>query len=55
MTNPIAIIEKNSVEEIRIELSEFKGHKLLNIRTWTEGPAGLMGFVGHPIYGKKND
>ena len=32
----LATIRKNALEEIRIELSEFNGHDLLNIRIWTE-------------------
>jgi hypothetical protein len=30
----IATIEKNKLEEIRVGLSEFNGHDLLNIRIW---------------------
>jgi hypothetical protein len=33
---PIAVIRKNSAEEIRIELSEFHGHDLINIRVWAD-------------------
>ena len=32
----IATIEKNKLEEIRVGLSEFNGHDLLNIRIWAE-------------------
>jgi hypothetical protein len=32
----IATIEKNKLEEIRIELSEFNGHDLINVRVWAE-------------------
>jgi hypothetical protein len=32
----IATIEKNKLEEIRVALSEFNGHDLLNIRIWAE-------------------
>jgi transcriptional coactivator p15 (PC4) len=32
----LATIRKNAAEEIRIGLSEFNGHDLLNIRIWTE-------------------
>jgi len=35
MTEPI-IIQKSSIDEIRIEWREFKGHKYLDIRTYTE-------------------
>ena len=31
---PIAIIQKNTQEEIRIGLDEFKGHPLVSIRVW---------------------
>lgn len=30
----IATIEKNTREEIRIDLREFKGHPLVSIRVW---------------------
>ena len=32
----LAIIRKNALEEIRVGLSEFNGHDLLNIRIWTD-------------------
>ena len=32
----LATIRKNALEEIRVGLSEFNGHDLLNIRIWTE-------------------
>jgi hypothetical protein len=31
-----AVLCKNMAEEIRIELSEFNGHDLINIRIWTD-------------------
>ena len=31
-----AIIRKNMAEEIRVELSEFNGHDLVNIRVWAD-------------------
>jgi hypothetical protein len=31
-----AVLRKNTAEEIRIELSEFRGHDLINIRVWTD-------------------
>lgn len=34
MTEPIAIIPKNSLEEIRIDLSEFKGNNLVSARVY---------------------
>ena len=36
MSEPIAIIPKNSMEDIRIMWSEFKGHRYLDIRVYTE-------------------
>jgi Transcriptional Coactivator p15 (PC4) len=36
MSGPIAIIPKNQREEIRIELSEFKGYDLINLRVWAQ-------------------
>jgi Transcriptional Coactivator p15 (PC4) len=33
---PIATLRKNAMEEIRVELSEFNGHDLINIRVWAE-------------------
>ncbi len=34
MEKVIATIEKNAVEELRIELSEYRGHDLVNLRIW---------------------
>ena len=34
--DPIATIRKNSAEEIRIELAEFNGHELINVRVWAD-------------------
>ena len=31
-----AVLRKNMAEEIRIELSEFNGHDLVNIRVWAD-------------------
>lgn len=36
MNKTISTIKKNSIDEIRIALSEFKGHDLINIRVYTE-------------------
>jgi hypothetical protein len=33
---PIAIIRKNALEEIRVELAEFNGYDLIHLRVWTE-------------------
>ena len=32
----IAVTEKNKTEEIRISLCEYKGHKLVSLRVFTE-------------------
>ena len=34
MEKTIATIEKNQIEQIRIDLSEYCGHDLINLRTW---------------------
>ena len=35
MTGPALVrIPKNATEEVRVELSEYKGHQLLNARVW---------------------
>ena len=36
----IASFSKNSTEEVRITLEEFKGHKLLDIRVWYQDDHG---------------
>jgi Transcriptional Coactivator p15 (PC4) len=36
MSDPIAIIPKNSMDEIRVMWSEYKGHSYLDIRVYTE-------------------
>ena len=36
MSDPIAIIPKTSIDEIRVMWSEFKGHRYLDIRVYTE-------------------
>ena len=36
----IATIRKNSAEEIRVELSEFNGYDLINVRVWAEPRTG---------------
>jgi hypothetical protein len=35
-TGRIPLIQKNKVEEIRVELSRFNGHDLVSIRDWAE-------------------
>jgi len=37
---PIAVIRKNAMEEIRVELTEFNGYDLIHLRVWTEPRAG---------------
>ena len=34
MDETIAVIEKNGVEEVHIDLSEYRGHDLIGIRIW---------------------
>ena len=36
MSEPIAIIPKNSLEDIRVMWSEYKGRRYLDIRVYTE-------------------
>jgi hypothetical protein len=31
---PIATIEKNAIEQLRVELSEYQGHNLISLRIW---------------------
>lgn len=32
----VAVIRKNTREEIRVDLSEFRGHDLVSLRVWTD-------------------
>ncbi|EYD75011.1 hypothetical protein Rumeso_03435 [Rubellimicrobium mesophilum DSM 19309] len=47
-------LRKNSREELRVSLDEFKGHRLLNLRVWFEGDDGQMrpGKQGWPCASK---
>jgi hypothetical protein len=36
MSEPIATISKNSMEEIRVSWEEYKGHRYLDIRVYAE-------------------
>jgi hypothetical protein len=36
MIKEIATIGKNAGEEIKVQLTEFKGHDLLDLRVWTK-------------------
>lgn len=38
----IGTVQKNSREQIRIALSEFRGHHLANLRIWFEADDGDM-------------
>ena len=40
MNKHIATLRKNSIEEIRVGLDEYKGHDLVSIRVWTDPYAG---------------
>ena len=35
-TDPVAVVRKNTLEEVRVGLSEFNGHDLVDIRVWAE-------------------
>jgi len=34
--------KKNALEEIRASLTEYNGHQLVDLRTWTENKAGEL-------------
>jgi len=34
MDKTIAVIKKNAVEEVRVVLSEYRGHDLVSVRIW---------------------
>ena len=36
MSDFLAVISKNALEDVRVALTEFKGYKLLDVRVWTE-------------------
>lgn len=38
----IAIIPKNSREELRVTLDQYQGHSLVNLRIWFEAEDGAM-------------
>lgn len=38
----VAVIRKNSREELRITLEDFKGHRLISFRVWYEAEDGDM-------------
>jgi hypothetical protein len=42
MSAPIATFRKNSREEVRVSLDDFKGHQLVNVRVWFEAEDGEM-------------
>lgn len=42
MSEPVAILKKNSREEIRVSLDKFKGSDLFNLRVWFEADDGQM-------------
>lgn len=42
---PIAVIPKNRTEEIRVGLSQFNGHDLINVRVWADRRDGADGRV----------
>ena len=42
MSEIIDRFKKNAVEEIRASLTEFSGHKLVDLRIWAENKAGEL-------------
>lgn len=44
--HPIAVIAKNSREEVRVCLDEFAGHQLVDIRTYADYSAGVVEMRG---------
>ncbi len=36
LNGSVAVIRKNALEEIRVELSEYNGHDLINVHIWTD-------------------
>jgi hypothetical protein len=36
MSAPISTVQKNSFQEIRVELSEFRGYDFINLRIWAK-------------------
>ena len=40
MKATIATIPKNKLEEVRVELDEYKGHDLVSLRVWADPYAG---------------
>lgn len=38
----LGTVQKNSREEIRIHLEQFRGHEIVNIRVWFEADDGEM-------------
>ena len=35
-STPIGVIEKNRLDELRISLDEYRGHRFVSVRTYTE-------------------
>lgn len=42
MTDHVAIIEKNSLEEVRVTLDEFGGHQLIDVRIYADFRTGAV-------------
>lgn len=40
MADPIAIIEKNTQEDVRVTLDEYSGHQLIDVRTFVDFKSG---------------
>lgn len=40
MTDHIAVIEKNTLEDVRVSLDEYSGHQLIDVRTYVDFKSG---------------
>lgn len=40
MTDHIAMIEKNSLEDVRVTLDEYSGHRLIDVRNYADFKTG---------------
>lgn len=40
MTDHVAIIEKNSLEEVRVTLDQYSGHHLIDVRVYADFRSG---------------
>jgi hypothetical protein len=42
MSRPVATIRKNSREQLRVSIDDYRGHELLSFRVWFEAEDGSM-------------